>query len=108
MNLLEHWVATPLAHAIGWTLIHSLWEGAGISIALAIVLSLTRSARARYAAACAAMLATLGAVAITFIRLAPWGMPGANGAPMIIPEWNAHTPLAAAAPASPTFAAAVP
>jgi TonB family protein len=108
MNFLEHCVATPLAHAIGWTLIHSLWEGAGISVALALVLSLTRSARARYAAACLAMLATVGAVAITFIRLSPWGMPSANSAPMIIPEWNVHAPLPAAAPASPSLAAAVP
>ncbi len=30
MSLLETWVATPLAGAVGWTLLHSLWEGANV------------------------------------------------------------------------------
>lgn len=31
MNLLQSFIVSPLAHAIGWTLLHSLWEGAVIS-----------------------------------------------------------------------------
>ena len=37
MRLLEAWVATPLAGAVGWALLHSLWEGAIVSAALAAV-----------------------------------------------------------------------
>jgi TonB family protein len=108
MNFLELWVATPLARAIGWTLIHSLWEATAFSVALALVLSLTGSARTRYVAACAAMFAVLAAVAVTFIRLAPWGMPGVNNAPLIVPAWNVHASPAAVTPGSPNLAAAVP
>jgi GWxTD domain-containing protein len=38
MRLLETWVATPLASAVGWTLLHSLWEGLVICAALAAAL----------------------------------------------------------------------
>ena len=32
MNLLETWVNTPAASALGWTLVHSLWEGAIVAL----------------------------------------------------------------------------
>ena len=50
-------VDTPLARAIGWTLFHSLWEGAIVAVALLAALWMLRSSRARYLAACLAMLA---------------------------------------------------
>lgn len=61
----------PAAKALGWTLIHSLWEGAAAAVFLVVVLALTRSARVRYAAACMAMLALAAAFAITFWRMTP-------------------------------------
>ncbi|MGA3189725.1 MAG: M56 family metallopeptidase [Bryobacteraceae bacterium] len=60
-----------LDQAIGWTLLHSLWEGAAAALALAIVLGVTRSSRIRYAAACVAMLAVLAGFGVTFYRLRP-------------------------------------
>jgi len=56
---------------IAWTLIHSLWEGAVVALALAGVLSVARSSRVRYGAACIAMLALLAGFSATFYRLAP-------------------------------------
>ena len=43
MRLLETWVETPLAGALGWTLLHSLWEGAVVSAALAAVATAVRA-----------------------------------------------------------------
>ena len=71
MNLLRFWVATPGAQALGWTLVHSLWEGALVALVLGATLSVMRSARARYAAACAAMLVLVAAFALTFVREMP-------------------------------------
>jgi TonB family protein len=71
MKILESFVASPFAQAIGWTLLHSLWEGAVIAALLATVLLATRSARVRYAAACAAMVAMAAAFAATICRLMP-------------------------------------
>ena len=35
MSLLEIWVHNPAAAALGWTLVHSLWEGALVALVLA-------------------------------------------------------------------------
>ncbi|MGA9627922.1 MAG: M56 family metallopeptidase, partial [Bryobacteraceae bacterium] len=73
MTLIQTWVHTPLAQAIGWTLVHSLWEGAVVALVLAAALWAFRSSRARYAAACLAMLVMLAGFGFTFARLMPRG-----------------------------------
>src|SRR5580693_3126760 len=70
-NFLDTWVRTASTKAVGWTLLHSLWEGAAIALALAIVFGIARSSRVRYAAACVAMLGLLAGFAVTLYRLAP-------------------------------------
>jgi len=71
VTLIQTWVQTPLAQAIGWTLVHSLWEGALVALVLAAALWAFRSSRARYAAACLAMLAMLAGFGFTFTREMP-------------------------------------
>ena len=69
MTLLQTWVQTPVAKALGWTLFHSLWEGAIIALALATALWAIRSARARHAVACLALAAMLASFGLTLGRL---------------------------------------
>jgi hypothetical protein len=76
MTMLEDLVHAPLAASLGWTLFHSLWEGAAAAILLFIALSVVRSSRIRYAAACLAMLGILAGFAITLFRLMPEGLAG--------------------------------
>jgi len=71
MNLLQAWVATPGATALGWTLVHSLWEGALAALFLAAALRGMRSAPARYAASCAALVLLAAGFAFTFAREMP-------------------------------------
>src|SRR5262245_62816698 len=71
MRLLESWVDTPLADAVGWTLLHSLWEGAILAIALGAVLLATRSPRLRYVAACLAMLVMFASFCLTLVFVIP-------------------------------------
>jgi GWxTD domain-containing protein len=66
MSLLEMGIHTPAAAALGWTLVHSLWEGALVALLLAGALAVLRSSRARYAAGCLAMLALLAGFFFTF------------------------------------------
>jgi GWxTD domain-containing protein len=73
---------TIVQNAVGWTLLHSLWEGAAIALGLAVVLSVARSSRVRYAAACFAMLAFLLSTAVTLYRVMPHG--SGNGAQALI------------------------
>ena len=69
MTLLETWVQTSAAKALGWTLFHSLWEGAIIALILASALWAIRSARVRHAVACLALAAMLASFGLTFGRL---------------------------------------
>jgi GWxTD domain-containing protein len=89
MSLLEALVATPLAGAVGWTLLHSLWEGALVCAALAAFLFAVRSPRARYAAACLALLLVVGGFGVTLVHETPQGSHGPRMAtdPML-PAWK--------------------
>src|SRR5262245_39829567 len=78
MRLLESWIQTPAAAALGKTLLHSLWEGTAIAVVLALVLCCVRSSRTRYAAACLAMIGLLGTCAFTLLRVMPPSLPVAN------------------------------
>jgi GWxTD domain-containing protein len=109
VNLLETWVATPLAGAVGWTLVHSLWESAIISAALAASLAVLGSARARYAAAWLAMIAMLVGIGLTFAYALPDAVQGGDlFTPPVIPAWIVRTGGGAPASSGSGFAAAVP
>jgi len=56
MNLIQAWVQTPLAHALGWTLAHFVWEGTLIALLVGGILRVSHSARLRYAVAVTALL----------------------------------------------------
>lgn len=86
MNTLVFLVRTPFAKALGWTLVHSLWEGALIALVVGAGLLVCRpaSSRTRYALACGGMLAMLAAFAATLALLWP-----AHIAPGFLPPPNA-------------------
>jgi GWxTD domain-containing protein len=71
MTALDALVQSASAKALAATLLHSLWEGAGVALALAIVLAISQSSRVRYAAACLAILGLLAGFGVTFYRLMP-------------------------------------
>ncbi len=111
MTLLELWVHTPLAQSLGFALAHSLWEGVLIAAVLAAALCVARSPRARYGAACAAMLLMLASFGVTLVRLmpqpidlakAPHVSHGALAGPGALPM------LPVAPPAPPSLAALLP
>lgn len=64
-------VTQPFVQAIGWALVHFVWQGALVAILLASALVLMRhcSAHARYVAAVLAMTLMLGAAGATLVRL---------------------------------------
>ena len=60
----------PLAQAVGWALLHLLWQGTLVAALLAVVLSALpgRSANLRYALSCAALVLVVGLGVTTGIR----------------------------------------
>jgi GWxTD domain-containing protein len=86
MTAFEQLARTPLAKTIGWTLFHSLWEGALAALILLAVLFVVRSPRARYAWACAAMSGMLAGFALTFGLLSSQGSGASTTIALAIPK----------------------
>ncbi|MCA8831379.1 M56 family metallopeptidase [Hymenobacter pini] len=82
MNWLETFLPPALVRALGWTLVHSLWQGAVVALALAGLLLLLRqhSAEVRYRTSAAALLVLLTLASITFARYYTAAPPAASSA----------------------------
>lgn len=82
--------------ALGWSLLHFLWEGAIVSVLLAVALTALRraSARIRYGVNCAALILMLLAFVITLGELRTVPAPGhfvaASAALRVAPEPPSH------------------
>ncbi|MBX0290853.1 hypothetical protein K3G63_10410 [Hymenobacter sp. HSC-4F20] len=70
MNWLEQLLPPALVRALGWTLVHSLWQGAVVALALAGLLLLLRkhSAEVRYRTAGLGLVVLLLLAGVTFVR----------------------------------------
>jgi hypothetical protein len=108
MKSLEMLIANPAAAAIGWTLLHSLWEGAIVAAGLGAMLLILRTARARYLAACAALLALLALFTLTLLRLAPQSAQSFPVMDRVVPVWNIVAQDVGSGYWSPNLAAAAP
>jgi beta-lactamase regulating signal transducer with metallopeptidase domain/thiol-disulfide isomerase/thioredoxin/uncharacterized GH25 family protein len=71
MNSLRTLVDSPVIERLGWTLLHSVWQGLSVAIVLALCLPLLRrrGARAAYGACCGALLLSVFLPAATFCIL---------------------------------------
>ncbi|GAA4362465.1 hypothetical protein GCM10023185_30470 [Hymenobacter saemangeumensis] len=120
MTTLENFVSPALTQALGWTLLHSLWQGALVAGVLAGALLLMRRHRAevRYLASGLALGSILVLAGLTFARyyqsatVASAVEPGASTTPLSPPSVRARFSAATAAAqpvaASRTRAAAPP
>ncbi len=89
MISLQSFVESQWASAIGWTLLHSLWEGALVAGMLATVMAATKSPRVRYAAGCLALLSLIAAFALTLWQLAPHARPHSHSVAAVpFPIWR--------------------
>ncbi|WP_347330560.1 hypothetical protein [Marinimicrobium locisalis] len=70
MSWLAEWLGTAFIYALGWTLLHSLWQGALVAALLALVLAATPrwSANARYLCGVAALGLVLVLAVLTYSR----------------------------------------
>ncbi|HXY35185.1 MAG TPA: M56 family metallopeptidase, partial [Planctomycetaceae bacterium] len=71
MNWLSTLIDSPVIERLGWTLVHSLWQGLAVAIVLALALPALRrrGARAAYGVCCGALLLTVSLPAATFCVL---------------------------------------
>ncbi len=97
LTLMQH----PLAQALGWTLLHFLWQGAALGLLAWLALLLLRgaSARGRYGLACAFLVLMVAAPVATFLllqRQAPTTISSPGRSPT--PGFDMAAPAALAVP----------
>jgi beta-lactamase regulating signal transducer with metallopeptidase domain len=66
MTHVASWFSPALTHALGWTLIHFIWEGAALAALFAAVCAFCRTAAARYALAVATLVLMIAAPLLRF------------------------------------------
>jgi GWxTD domain-containing protein len=64
-------ISHPLSAVIGWTILHSLWQGALVALALGLILSVLSLPRLRYATALVAMVVLAASWMATLLYLWP-------------------------------------
>src|ERR1700742_2361465 len=79
----------PVLFALGWALLHFLWQGAAIAALAAAAMQICRRAQARYLIGLTALVAMLAAPVITFLSLknavpAFTGVPHAELSPIFL------------------------
>jgi len=69
--MIEQILSPELVQALGWTLVHSLWQAAAFALGLGALLVALRkfSARARYNMAISTLVAFFLTVTLTFVSL---------------------------------------
>lgn len=71
MNVLSQIISENLINAIGWTILHSIWQGAAIALGFALLMFFLRrySSRTRYFVGAMALLLVLGISLTTFLNI---------------------------------------
>lgn len=84
MSNFANWISPELLRTLGWTLLHFLWQGAGLAALFAVASAVCRSAPARHALAVGALVLMMVSPAITFTwlrtQMNPAVQTGAEGA----------------------------
>jgi beta-lactamase regulating signal transducer with metallopeptidase domain len=69
MTRLNSWLSADVMHALGWALIHSLWQGLGVAALAMLAMAFCRQPSVRYVIGVAALAAMLAAPVATFLVL---------------------------------------
>jgi len=84
MTTLAHGISPELLQALGWTLLHFVWQGAALAALFSVAIALSRQASTRYALAVITLFLMMAAPVITFTWLTrqkdPAASYGARGA----------------------------
>src|SRR5258707_4580310 len=84
MTHFANWITAEMLRTLGWTLLHFVWQGAGLAALFAVACAVCRSASARYAIAVSVLALMVASPIVTFTWLHRETIPavwtGAEGA----------------------------
>jgi beta-lactamase regulating signal transducer with metallopeptidase domain len=81
MASVNSWLSPGVMHALGWTLIHSLWQCLGVAALAAALMALSRRPSVRYLVAVGALVAMLALPVATFFVLMKSDAPAQTSSP---------------------------
>jgi beta-lactamase regulating signal transducer with metallopeptidase domain len=109
MSYFANWISPEILRALGWTLLHFLWQGAAIAAVFAVTVTTCRSAAARYALALGTMILMMAAPIVTFTWLQRETNPAVrSGAQAALPRFGTAGQHATAGTTSGAPAAEIP
>src|ERR1700749_5083944 len=100
MTGLNSWLSPAVMHALGWALIHSLWQCAAAAALAALVMAFVRRPHLRYLVSVGALALMLAAPLATFLVLAKPAAPVQASYPAsasLLPALSTAYPVAALA-----------
>ena len=99
MTNLTNWLSPTVMHALGWALVHFLWQGAALAAVAAVTLHLCRRASVRYLVGVGTLSLMLAAPVATFFFLGRPTSAGPAISPVSVAQlWSAEgMPTAASA-----------
>src|SRR5258705_13471530 len=92
MSHFANWISPELLRTLGWTLLHFLWQGAGLAALFAVGAAGCRSAPARYALAVGGLVLMMGSPVITFTRLSWQAEPAVQTGGQGALKWGGTAP----------------
>ncbi len=93
MARLTSWFSPQVMHALGWALIHSVWQCLALAALAAAFMAISRRPSIRYLIATGALVAMLAAPATTFLLLLK---PAAPAQALVLPNLVSRFPTASA------------
>ncbi|HEX6823693.1 MAG TPA: M56 family metallopeptidase [Candidatus Sulfotelmatobacter sp.] len=101
ITAIPHWLSPHAMHALGWSLLHFLWQGTALAALAAVLMALCQRSSARYVVGVSALVLMSVAPLATFWYLQQTDIPlnGTSPSPLVSAAWP-HT--AAAIPSLPS------
>lgn len=87
------WFTPNAMHALGWALVHFVWQGTALAALAALLMAISRSSSARYIIGLTTLALMLLAPAATFVYLHDEGVPvlAAKSSPLVSVAWPIST-----------------
>jgi len=91
MSHIASWISPEMMPTLGWTLLHFLWQGAGLAALFAVASAACRGAAARYALAVVTLVLMLAAPLVTFAWLRAEASPAVRTGEEGAAAWSAKS-----------------
>src|SRR5947208_2283702 len=98
ITAMSHWLSPHAMHALGWSLLHFLWQGTALAALAAVLMALCRRSSARYVVGVSVLVLMSLAPLVTLLYLQQNDVAsnGRNSSPLVSAAWPLATSTSSA------------